>query len=142
VLDTDRFISLLAMSTIMWNWDGYPMSRNNYRIYHDPASGKLVFIPHGLDQMFWEPNGSIYPPLQGLVATSVMAIPEARQLYRQCLAQLHREVFDVPELHRRADQLLVLIRPYRKDAAGPAARLKRHMAGRWQSIDHQLSTSE
>ena len=40
VLDLDRFVTSLALQAIMWNWDGYAMARNNYRIYHDPESGK------------------------------------------------------------------------------------------------------
>ena len=30
--------------------DGYSMDRNNYRIYNDPGSNQMVFIPHGFDQ--------------------------------------------------------------------------------------------
>jgi spore coat protein H len=138
VLDTDRFMSLLAMSTILWNWDGYPMARNNYRIYHDPAADKMVFIPHGMDQMFWEPQGSIYPPMRGLVAAAVMGVPEGRALYVQRLAALHTNVFRVATLHERIDDLTALIRPYRADAPRRAARLKQQIAGRWQSIDQQL----
>lgn len=138
VLDVDRFISLLAMSTIMWNWDGYPMSRNNYRIYHDPLSRKMVFIPHGLDQMFWEAEGTIFPPMRGIVAAAVMSVPEGQRLYRQRLATLHSTVFRVPDLHRRADTLVALIVPYRRDAVAQGERLKAQMAKRWHSIAEQL----
>jgi spore coat protein H len=140
VLDTDRFISLLAMTTIMWNWDGYPMARNNYRIYHDPSTDRMVFIPHGLDQMFWSPQGTIYPPMQGLVAVSMMQIPEARDLYRQRLATLHTNVLRVDQLQHRIDQLVALIRPYRRDAAQQGARLKNRIATRSASIAQQLKT--
>ena len=72
VLDMDRFISMLAMEILQCHWDGYAMNKNNYRVYHDPDSNKMVFIPHGLDQMFGveraSPSMSIRPPMQGLVA--------------------------------------------------------------------------
>jgi spore coat protein CotH len=138
VLDTDRFITLLAMSTILWNWDGYPMSRNNYKIYHDPATDKMVFIPHGLDQMFWEPSGSIYPPTRGLVARAVMDVPEARVLYRQRLAELHTQVLRVMAISQRIDQMAALIEPYKPDARWQAAHLKQRVSGRWESIAEQL----
>jgi spore coat protein H len=141
VLDTDRFISLLAMSTILWNWDGYPMARNNYRIYHDPLTDRLVFFPHGQDQMFWEPEGPIYPRLQGLVAIAVMRVPEARALYRERLASLHKNVFRVEAVQRRTDQLVGLIRPYRSDAAQQGARLKHLIEARSDSIAQQLRAS-
>lgn len=141
VLDTDRFITLLALSAITWNWDGYPMSRNNYRIYHDPTTDKMVFIPHGLDQMFWEPKGSIYPPWRGLVAASVMTTSEGRQRYRDELASLQTNVFHVTRLQRRIDELAQRLRPFRGDAAQQAARLKQRIAARWASIDQQLALS-
>jgi spore coat protein H len=128
------------MSTIQWNWDGYPMARNNYRIYHDPATDRLVFIPHGLDQMFWEPEGPIYPRLQGLVAIAVMRVPEARRLYRDRLAALNETVFAVELLQRRVDELVALIRPYRRDAPQQGARLKDLIEMRSTSIAEQLAS--
>jgi spore coat protein H len=142
LLDMDRFISLLAMSTITWNWDGYPMAKNNYRIYHDPLTDKMVFIPHGLDQMFWEAQGSIYPPMRGLVAAAVMATPEGRKLYRERLADLHAKVFRVSVLHQRIDALVTRIRPYKSDAAQQGARLKAQITARWNSISEQLQRPE
>jgi len=53
----------------------------------------MVFIPHGMDQMLSKPQGSIFPPAQGLVARAVLEIPEARQRYRDRVAQLTTNVF-------------------------------------------------
>lgn len=142
VLDTERFISLLAITTLTWNWDGYPMAQNNYRLYHDPASDRMVFIPHGLDQMFWEPQGSIYPPLRGLVAAAVMETAEGQTLYRKRLAELHRDVFQVSSLHRRIDELTAHIAPYRRDAPQQGARLKSLVAARARSVAGQLAEGE
>jgi hypothetical protein len=142
VLDTDRFMTLLAFTTIAWNWDGYPMARNNYRLYHDPESDRLVFIPHGLDQMFWQPQGSIDPRMNGIVAAAVLRIPECRRLYRERLALLHTNVFQVDQLSRRIDQLAAVIRPYKPDTDTQADRLKRQIAGRAESIARQLGAPE
>jgi spore coat protein H len=142
VLDTDRFISLLAMVTIMWNWDSYPLYQNNYRLYHDPETDKLVFIPHGMDQMFWQPQGPIYPRMNAIVASAVMQVPEARHLYRQRLATLHTNVFKVDALTAQIDQLAAVIRPFKQDTDVQADRLKRLIAGRAQSIAQQLQTPE
>src|SRR5260370_8404096 len=73
-LDLDRFLSFIAMEDMTWHWDGYAMKRNNYRVYHDPDTDKIVFFAHGMDQMFWEPNGPIIPfSKDGLVAPSLWA---------------------------------------------------------------------
>ena len=37
----------MVLEAITWDWDGYPMNRNNYRIYHDPEKDKITFIPSG-----------------------------------------------------------------------------------------------
>ena len=141
-LDTDRFISLLAMTTLTWNWDGYAMAFNNYRVYHNPENDRMVFIPHGLDQMFWEPQGTIYPRWKGLVARAVAQVPEARQLYRQRLEMLHTNVFQVPLLHHRIDELAALITPYRPETIAQAARLKHLLAGRARFVGEQLQMPE
>src|SRR5262249_53168450 len=82
ILDMDRFISYLALEVITWDWDGYPMNRNNYRIYHDPKRNKIVFIPSGMDQMFGDPNGPLFPNIQGAVAKALLETPEGKERYR------------------------------------------------------------
>src|SRR5437667_5914751 len=81
VLDLDRFISLIAMEVMTWHCDGYAMKKNNYRVYHDLDTDRMVFFPHGLDQMFWEPNGLILPRMEGGVARAVVQTPEGRRRY-------------------------------------------------------------
>src|SRR5581483_1567793 len=49
ILDTDEFLNYLALEMILANWDGYAFYQNNYRLYHDPASGRITFIPPDLD---------------------------------------------------------------------------------------------
>jgi hypothetical protein len=138
----DRFITGLALQVITWNWDGYAMARNNYRIYHDPETDKLVFLPHTMDQMFWKPTGTIYPRMTGLVARGVMTTPEGKRRYRERLSQLETNGFDVAALGRRLDALAALIKPYHPRAEQLAAGLKRALATRWQSIADQLSQPE
>ena len=142
LLDTERFISLLAVTTLTWNWDGYPMARNNYRVYHDPETDKMVFIPHGLDQMFWEPQGPIYPRMRGLVAAAVMGTPQGRAAYRARLQELNRDVFTIASIHSRIDELTARIVPYRSDAQQQAARLKKLIAGRSKFVSRQLGSVE
>src|SRR2546426_464197 len=31
-LDLDRFITFVALDALLWNWDGYVLNRNNYRV--------------------------------------------------------------------------------------------------------------
>jgi len=92
-LDLERFYSFVAVELILGHWDGYTMNRNNWRIYHDKDSNRMVFIPHGLDQVLGR-NYGLYPQTsQALVVRSVLEIPEARKRYRERYAEIVTNVF-------------------------------------------------
>jgi spore coat protein H len=111
VLDTDRFISMVAIEVILGHWDGYTLNRNNWRIFHDLDSNRMVFIPHGLDQLFgagrrFDPDGSITPQhLSGAVASAVLGTVEGRRKYRERVGQLYTNVFKVDEILARVDEV-------------------------------------
>ena len=104
-LDLDRFISFIAMEVIVCHWDGYALNRNNFRIYHDRAAGKLVFLPQGLDQTFQRQNIPALPPMVGAVAKGVLEIPEVAERYRSRQLELLTNVFLVPPLALHVSQV-------------------------------------
>jgi len=110
-LDVDRFISFMAIEVLIWDWDGYVINRNNYRVYHNPTDDRMVFLPHGMDQMFWEADGPLRPNFGGLVANAVIHTPEGGRLYRQRLAELFRDVYRLETLTNRLEQLHSRNRP-------------------------------
>ncbi len=116
VLDVDRFLTLVAMDVLLWNWDGYAMNRNNWRLYHDVTHDKMVFMPHGLDQMFWKPEGSILPTMNGLVAKAVLGVPEFRQRYFARLAGLRESVLNPPRIVARIREVSGRVRPILTEA--------------------------
>ena len=52
VLELDRFIRFVALEVMLCHRDGYSLARNNFRVYQDLDTGKMVFFPHGMDQLF------------------------------------------------------------------------------------------
>jgi len=118
VLDMDRFLSFLVLQVLTWDWDGYVMNRNNYRVYHNLDTGKLVFLPHGMDQMFWEVNQRIIPEpdrFNALVARALMETPEGQRGYPKRFAEVFTNVFQIKLLTNRVDELSGLIRPHLGD---------------------------
>lgn len=103
-IDLDGFITMTALDCLMWNWDGYAMNRNNYRMFHDAASERIVFLPHGVDQMFWKPNGPIMTGRSGAVAKSLLETEEGRDLFLKRVRELRRTVFDVKTITNRIAQ--------------------------------------
>jgi hypothetical protein len=98
----------------------------------------MVFIPHGLDQMFWEPQGTIYPRTRGLVARAVMSTPEGRARYQERLATVLTNAFRPELLTNRVNELAALIQPYKPDAPSRAVELNRRITLRAQAVAAQL----
>lgn len=123
LLDLDQFLRFIALDAMMWNWDGYGINRNNYRVFHDLDTDHMVFFPHGLDQMFRKADGPLMPGMQGLVARSVLELPELRRRYLQHAAELTNTVFQLGAITNRVMQLASRIRPLLAGVPGesPAA---------------------
>ena len=152
VLDTNNFSRYLAMQVLTANWDGYALYKNNYRIYHDPESDRLFFIPHGMDQMF-TPSHILMPLMPphwvGLVARAFMETPQGRALYEQQIGLLYTNVYHAEALARRVDELAARVRPIlaeRNEVAGQqyeqeAEELRERIKLRGHLIRQQLATT-
>ncbi|MSQ96724.1 MAG: hypothetical protein EXR98_19520 [Gemmataceae bacterium] len=146
VLDMDRFISYLVLEAITWDWDGYPMNRNNYRLYHDPERDKIVFLPSGMDQMFGNPGGPILPGFQGMVASAVVNSPEGKKRYYARMAEIHKDIFKPDVMLKRLDELQARVQPVLRsidkgagnDFPNQVNRLRDGIRQRHKSIEQQL----
>ena len=103
--------ALLAADRVTGNDDGYGTHRNNYRIYHDPKTDKLTFIPSGMDQMFGDTNWPITPGWGGSVAAAVMNTKEGKKRYLARLQVIMRDVYKPGELVARLDELEAVVQP-------------------------------
>ena len=110
IVDVDRFLSFIAMELLTTHWDGYLIHFNNYRLYHDPKTDKMVFITHGLDWAFRRPNVSIEPPLKSVMGRAVLTTPQGQELYRERIRTLVDKVFKPAVIIDRMEQALTKIR--------------------------------
>ena len=112
VLDVDSFARYLAMQVLTANWDGYAMFMNNYRVYHDPATDRITFIPHGMDQTFARATMPLLPlQWQGSVARQYMETRQGQERYRQQIGLLFTSTYHAEELAKRVDELAARVRP-------------------------------
>jgi spore coat protein H len=111
LLDVDRFISFIAMEVMTCHWDGYALGRNNFRIYYDRDSNKILFFPHGTDQMFQNPTAAIRPPMAGLLAQSLLRVPQGRHLYRDRFGIIFSNTFNLSALSNRVDAIVAAVTP-------------------------------
>jgi spore coat protein H len=151
LLDVDRFMSYAALEVMTWDWDGYVKNRNNYRVYHDLDTSKMVFFPHGMDQMFWEPTGTgpktrieammpsdWFGPMlaQALIKNS----PQGRRLYQKRFGEIYTNVFHIEMLTNRVTQLAALLRPHLGPGyEGEVRRIRDLIVGRQMFLNKMLS---
>ena len=152
VLDWERFIDFIALEIMLCHWDGYALNRNNYRVFHDIETDRMVFMPHGLDQMFGvarsSPDSSIRLSMQGLIANAVITTPEGLDQYLRRIAALRTNVFIEEKLTNRVRELSRRIRPtlaaYAPDLAhehdAHVANLCERIVERARSISAQLAS--
>lgn len=146
LLEMDKFISYMVLEAITWDWDGYPMKRNNYRIYHNPKTDKITFVPSGLDQMFADVNGPILPGFEGTIARAVVETPKGKERYYGRMAEIMKTVFKPDELVKRLDEAMKQIQPALtavdagagKDLPNQVNRLKQAIPQRAKSVEAQL----
>lgn len=149
VLDVDRFATFLALEVLLNHWDGYSLHVNNYRIFHDRSSGKLIFMPHGMDQLFGirgrESNPEVLPAMTGLAARAFMETRAGRRLYLERMAQLQTNAFDVAACQAVMDKLEHSLRPKLGSPSALAAFdarvavLRRRVEERHSEIGQQLA---
>lgn len=147
VLDLDRFITFMVLEVMIGHRDGYCMARNNFRVYHDPRSDRLVFLPHGMDQLFGKPDLTWQPQMQGLVAKAVIETPEGRRRYEERFRALFATVFDPVKLGRSLKQWTAELQRVasREESDLIAARaedLRARVFQRHASLRQQLATPE
>lgn len=139
-LDIERFLSFVALEVILAHWDGYSLGRNNFRIFHDRGTDRMVFLPQGLDQTFQRKNITAEPVMSGLVAKAVLEVPEFRERFRARRAELLTNTLQVEPWVKRLREVAGKVRqelaqsepstaePYVNRAAAYRRRLQQRLA--------------
>lgn len=121
-LDMKAFLTFTALELMTGHWDGYSVNRNNYRLFFDATTGKAHFLPHGMDQVFQDPNMSILDQPGAAVSAALMKYPEGRKAFRKRLSELLPLFSPVEKLHRRVDEAAARARPLFAQVGEDAAR--------------------
>jgi spore coat protein H len=130
LMEMDKFISYVAVDMFLADWDGYPSKCNNYRVYHNPKTNKITFIPSGMDQMLGDPNWPMMMQFGGRIARKVIDTPEGKKRYAARTEELLKTVFKVDDMVKRLDELEKRVQPALAKADPGAARDHRHHVNR------------
>jgi hypothetical protein len=146
VLDAEQFLTFLACESMVEHWDGYGANRNNYRIYDDPRSGRLVFLPQGMDQLFQRQQYSLYGN-GAMMAVALTQSLEDRQRYIERVATIRKNVFTLEGMNAQIDRASGRLLPLMKEISAEAARqhqaeaagMRQRIADRIKSLDEQIA---
>ena len=136
ILDVGQFLDFLAVEMIVASWDGYALHQNNYRIYHEPASDRMTFIPHGLDNTFFESGMALLPPRKSILAGALLECAEDREAFRQRVAALIPRALDLGRLHGRVGSAVAKMK--QGAAPGECAAIDRRAALLMQRATERL----
>ena len=150
LIDVKACVNFMAMELLINHWDGYTQNRNNYRLYRDPSTGKFVFIPHGMDQIFGDADAAVLDMPSSLVSNAVMRNPEWRLMYRKRLSELvglllptDRMFSRIDEVRKRLAPVLELIDPkVAREYEGRVRGLKDRITGRMKFVKEQAALPE
>ena len=110
IFDFDRFLTTWAIESIAAHWDNYAFAiKNNYRVYHDPLSGKWTLISTGIDQTFnqeQDPWG-----VQGVVAARCVADPDCDAAFAAKLHEIN-DMFETGDYAGYAETVYNQISPF------------------------------
>lgn len=147
ILDVERFITLMALEAMTAHWDGYVFNRNNYRVYDDPKTGKFVFLPHGMDQLFQQPAHGLFGGA-GMVARCLSDTPEARDVIFDRIETLRKTVFNQQKIDGWIEAATIRLAAVAKEQGGDGAvnhhvgqarEMKRRIGERIKFIDAQVA---
>lgn len=109
-LDVPAFLNFMALEFLTCHWDGYAQNRNNYRVYFRPSDGRAVFLPHGMDQMFGDPNFPVFQHPGPIVPNALLNNPEWRAMYLERVKEL-LPLFAAARLNKKVDAMHDRLRP-------------------------------
>ncbi|MBS1123820.1 MAG: cellulosomal protein [Deltaproteobacteria bacterium] len=114
VIDLGQYMRFWAMEVVTDHWDGYANNRNNVFFYDDPTSGRMHFIPWGIDALFTGRLRSTRPDAVfacGSLPWRLYAAPTTRAMYLAALRDVLDTVWDPSTIVAEIDRLEALLRP-------------------------------
>jgi spore coat protein CotH len=120
LIDFEGFMAFWATEKVLEHWDGYANQTNNFFVYDDPGSGRMVFMPWGTDQIavadpldgpeLADRPVSVYS--EGALVNRLYADHDTRWLYADHLRAVLDRAFHEEELLAEIDRMQALVAPY------------------------------
>jgi spore coat protein H len=134
VMDVNLFVTYAAISVMLADWDGYPLNRNNYRVYFRPGDGRAVFMPHGMDQLFQRSDMELDASWGGSLAWSLFGTPQGLKLYEESCRQVFTNVFKLDRITNTIARLTEVLKKADPDIVNSASDLNYRVERRYRNL--------
>ena len=148
VLDVDKYLSHCAIEMFVAHTDGYALNRNNYRLYHDPLTGRFTMIAHGLDWGFLNTGAPVQPPYNSIITRAVLGTPEGRRAFRAREIGLFTNFFRLDVFSNRVSTAVARLTASAHDTneakqfEGYGREMIDHIVARHQVVSNYLAAPE
>jgi CotH kinase protein len=150
VLDLPQFTRYWAMEVITDHWDGYANNQNNFYLYQEPSSGRLSFIPWGLDALFSGRSRTTRPYSVfacGALAWRLYDVDATRGTYLSTVRALLGSVWNAPAILAEIARMEALIAPFVAPSEASAwaeelGKVRSFVSGRAATLLRELDAGE
>ena len=146
LVDLEQFFTFWAMEVLTNHWDGYTNNNNNFYVYNDPSTNKLVFIVSGPDGAFLDsnpfpagPNPPISVYASGLLARRLYLHPEGQARFLARLNELLGSVFSEASINQEIDRMQALLAPFNAIDPNNLAQVRSFIDGQRAAITAELA---
>jgi hypothetical protein len=111
-IDIDQFLSFWVMEALTGHWDGYAGNRNNYFIYDDAETDRMVFIPWGADATFVDYGADEYNewiPASSILAVRFLESEQGAQMFEDRVSEILDTVWDEGAIEAEIDRMETLL---------------------------------
>jgi spore coat protein H len=146
-VDLDAFLTFMSLEVMLCHRDGYSLARNNFRVYQNHSTQRVLLLPDGMDQLFGIPDLAWNSNFGGSLARAVMENTEARRKYRARLSMLFSKYFDAnaltSQVRAAAEELAPFLgKPELANIRKASKLVCTQIAARAASLKAQLNASE
>jgi hypothetical protein len=148
VFDVDKYLSHCVLEMFVAHTDGYALNRNNYRLYHDPSTGRFTMITHGLDWGFLNSGAPVRPPYNSIITRAVLGTPAGREAFNVRQRELFTNLFRVDVLSNRVAAAVARLKSAARDTnearqfAGYGQDMLNRIVTRFQIVSNKLAAPE
>lgn len=107
--DLERALQSFAVDVVAGHWDGFWLAAHNYYLYDNPADGRFVLLPHGMDLLFDGGACTGFETSATLLGQRVLTVPALRERLDAAQDEVLGDVWDPSALQEQVDQVTALL---------------------------------